>query len=69
MERCAFDVGGDGCTALTKKNCSQCRFYKTASQVAESQKATEMRLDLIPGGLFLYKKYYCCGEQGGKKRP
>ena len=63
MEKCAFDFGGQKCLALTKKECEGCCFYKTIEQVELSRQATERRLDSIPGGLYLYKKYYC-GEGG-----
>ena len=65
MEKCAFDLDEQRCSALTKKECEGCHFYKTATQVAEGRRKAEERLDSIPGGLYLYKKYYC-GEGGFK---
>lgn len=65
MEKCAFDLNEQGCSALTKKECEGCRFYKTAEQVAEGRRKAKERLDSIPGGLYLYKKYHC-GDGGLK---
>ena len=65
MEKCAFDLGEYECSALAKKECDGCNFYKTETQVANSRRRSEERLDSIPGGLYLYKKYYC-GEGGIK---
>ena len=59
MEKCAFELDEEKCSALTKKECSNCSFYKTVSQVSEGQRKTEQRLDSVHGGLYLYKKYYC----------
>ena len=59
MEKCVFDLDEQRCSALTKKECEGCHFYKTVAQVAEGRRRSEERLDAIPGGLYLYKKYYC----------
>ena len=63
MEKCAFDLDEQRCSALVKKECDGCRFYKTNAQVERGQIRSEERLDSIRGGLRLYKKYYC-GEGG-----
>lgn len=59
MEKCTFDLGDHECSALTKKECAGCRFYKTAGDLAKSRKKSEDRLDKINGGLHIYKKYHC----------
>ena len=63
MEKCAFDFDERRCSALTKKSCNGCHFYKTKAQVLEGRKRSEARLDALPGGLLIFKKYYC-GEGG-----
>lgn len=65
MEKCAFDVEEEKCSALTCKKCDGCSFYKTKTQVEEGRRISEERLDSIRGGLNLYKKYYC-GESSFK---
>lgn len=58
MEKCGFDRGCD-CAALLEKRCDGCRFYKTKQQIVDGRFKAEQRLDSIPGGIRLYKKYYC----------
>lgn len=63
MEKCVFDLSEQVCSALTKKKCNGCHFYKTEIQAEEARLRAERRLDSIQGGLYLYKKYHC-GEGG-----
>ena len=37
MDKCAFDLE-EKCTALTKKQCKDCAFYKTKEQLNEVRK-------------------------------
>lgn len=48
---CYFDKG-NRCTALKQKDCEDCNFYKTASEVKAGREKTDKRL--ISKGLYGY---------------
>lgn len=61
MERkCVFDQNGE-CTALEKKKCFGCSFFKTERQLIEGRRKAEERLKSL--GIYdemrrKYKKFY-----------
>ena len=46
--KCAFDVGESTCSALTKKFCPGCRFFKTKEKLAEGRKKAMERVRRLP---------------------
>ena len=44
MGECAFDSGKRRCSALTSKECQNCRFYKTEQELIEGHEKTMARL-------------------------
>ena len=47
-ERCAFKINDRKCSALTKKACMRCHFYKTLADVEEGRKKAEERIQSLP---------------------
>ena len=47
-ERCVFKIDDRKCSALTKKVCGWCHFYKTEKQLDESRAKAEERLHTLP---------------------
>ena len=43
-EKCAFDEGEWKCSALTKKRCKGCSFFKTEEQLAAGREKAEERI-------------------------
>jgi hypothetical protein len=47
MSKCAFEYG-EHCLALTKKNCTGCRFKKTEEQLEAGRKKAQLKLLMLP---------------------
>ena len=45
---CAFRVNERRCSALTKKFCGRCKFYKTAEELQEGRDKAEERIRSLP---------------------
>ena len=58
MEKCVFDHKGVQCVALTKRECVNCKFRKTASQLMEGRIKSMQRLITTEDGAKRYLKYY-----------
>lgn len=56
--KCVFNIGNK-CGALTTKKCEKCSFYKTAEELKNGRQKSLKRLDMIDGGVELFRKYYC----------
>ena len=48
-EKCAFDEGEWKCSALTKKRCKGCSFFKTEEQLAAGREKAEERIRELSG--------------------
>lgn len=46
-KKCAFSLGNK-CSALTKKACGRCHFYKTEEELKESRARAEARIGTLP---------------------
>ena len=57
---CVFRVNERRCSALTKKLCGGCRFYKNAKELKESREKAEERMKSLPGRVQreIHDKYY-----------
>ena len=49
FEKCVFDEGEWKCSALTKKRCVGCSFYKTEEQLSAGREKAEERLKELSG--------------------
>lgn len=46
--KCAFDIGGVRCAALTKRSCSGCTFRQTEEELRAGREKTTARLSTLP---------------------
>ncbi|GEM_PF-6153355 len=46
-EKCVFSKKGGDCSALKKRECENCKFYKTEAMLTESLRKAEQRMNNI----------------------
>ena len=63
MNKCAFDKDGK-CSALNKKDCKGCSFYKTEEEVRIGREKATARIKTLPKDIqrHIKLKYYSRGR-------
>ena len=46
--KCAFEVNGQHCTALSVKDCAGCVFFKTYDELERGRERADNRIDKLP---------------------
>lgn len=61
MDKCAFDIGGAKCAALTKMACSGCHFRQTEEELREGREKATARIKTLPVDqqYHINTMYYC----------
>ena len=59
IEETCFAINNtDQCSALSKTQCKDCKFFKTTKQVERERKAAISRLKKLHGGSYYLQKYH-----------
>lgn len=60
QDKCAFKIDNHKCSALTKKECMRCPFFKTEEEVKASRERAELRRRSLPVSIQMdiTAKYY-----------
>lgn len=60
MSKCAFDIGGARCAALTKRVCAKCSFRQTEEELRAGRKKADERIQTLDSAhrLHIYHLYH-----------
>lgn len=71
MDKCAFDVGGTKCAALTQRRCTGCPFCKTVEDLQRGRDKAMERIESLPNDQYahimeVYYSDYSKSRWGGE---